>query len=341
MKKKALIRILTIALLFAVITTQPAGASDVEISGFIDMSYYSDGNAGTAGTSFDQFELDLTSNKSEALSARVDLEFGGDGSIAIEQGFIEIAPSDGLKLTFGQFNAPIGFELLDAPDMFQYSHAMVFNYGLPTNLTGFMANSGFGLIDVAVYYVNGWDNNIDDNSEKTIGTRIGVTPIEILNFGISYISGKEGSDDPTTAAIVEDPLGLTVTDIDLTFTGVADLTVGFEYNMGVQVDSSAVTSGDDATWNGFLVMANYAVDDTYAITLRYDSFNDTEGARLGGGVEETRNSITISPSFTIADGVGGLFEYRTTTSDQEVFTDKDANSKTDQTEIAVELTYSF
>jgi hypothetical protein len=332
MREKLLMKILTVSMFCALIPAQLATASDVAISGFVDMGYYSDANSGMAGTSLDQIELDITASASDAVSTRFDLEFIGDGSIAVEQGFIEIAPSESLKLTFGQFNAPIGFELLDAPDMYQYSHAMVFNSGLPTNLTGVMVSSGFGLVDISAYYVNGWDINIDDNNEKTVGTRIGLTPMETLNLGISYISGKEGA---------VDPLGLTVTDIDLTFTGVANLTVGFEYNMGVQEASSAVTSGDDATWTGYLLMANYAISDTYGLTFRYDAFDDTEGARLGGGVAEIRNSITLSPSMAIADGVAALFEYKTTTSDQEVFTDKDGNAKKDQTEIAIELTYSF
>ena len=73
------------------------------------------------------------------------------GSPSTEQGYVtrSRAGSQDLEgnypiLTFGKFNAPIGFELLDAPDMYQYSHSLVFSRGLPTNLTGAMLAMDLG-----------------------------------------------------------------------------------------------------------------------------------------------------------------------------------------------------
>ncbi|MCH7859583.1 MAG: hypothetical protein IID14_07795 [Candidatus Marinimicrobia bacterium] len=40
------------------------------------------------------------------------------------------------SITIEKFSASIRFELLDAPDMYQYSHSLVFDDALPTNLRG-------------------------------------------------------------------------------------------------------------------------------------------------------------------------------------------------------------
>lgn len=299
---------------------------DVSISGFVDTAYYKDTLSETSSFSLDQAEVDIEKEIKGVGGLRVDIQHvkGSTGTTdeVLEQGYVWVNLGSDLKLTFGKFNAPIGFELLDPNDMYQYSHAMIFNYGLPTNLTGAMVSGGAGIVDFAVYAVNGWDLINDDNDKLTVGGRVGVTPLEGVNVGVSYITGDEG------AAETE----LSVVDVDATITVIEDLTIGAEYNSG-EIGS--------AEWSGFLVMVNYVFTDKIALTLRYDSFNDKDGARLGSGSEETRNAITVSPSYAIADGFGVLAEYRLTTSDEETFTDADGNAEDSQSEFAVKFTYSF
>ncbi len=141
----------------------------IEISGFVDATYFYDGN--TFG--LDQVEIDLEKSIGENASIRTDLEWVSDGAggfaLEAEQGFITFAPSflGSVNLTFGKFNAPIGFALLDAPYMFQYSHALVFDNGLPTNLNGAMFSSNLNeSVDLSVYVCNGWDQNVDNTQEK-------------------------------------------------------------------------------------------------------------------------------------------------------------------------------
>jgi len=316
---------------------------DLNTNGFVDMSYSVDNNADTNTFSWDQVELDVTANTPDKTATfRFDLQYvqGLDttkdiGDQIVEQAYIEI-PVSTVKLTFGKFNAPIGFELLDAPDMFQFSHALVFDNGLPTNLTGAMVSAEMGIADLSVYYVNGWDLATDDNKDKTGGFRLGLTPFEGLNVGLSYISGNEGVDTATA-----DPLGRTVTDIDLTYTAIESLTIGAEYNVGTDKKQSKTTVGDDAQWNGYLIMANYGFTDKFALTLRYDSFHDKDGERLGNSVDETQTATTISPSYEIGEGLLTLFEYRSLKSDKNVFTDKNGKATDSNVTWAFELTYSF
>ncbi len=314
---------------------------DVTFSGFVDTSYYANDLTETNSFSLNQAELDIEKTIESIGGLRMDIQYVNSSDPLttddiLEQGYVWINLPADLKLTFGKFNAPIGFELLDPNDMYQYSHSMVYDYGLPTNLTGAMVTGGFGMFDFTVYAVNGWDLISDDNKDKTFGGRFGVTPVEGVNFGLSYITGKEGTD-----AGGADTSNLSVVDLDLTITIIENLTIGGELNAGEYENMSAVTPGDDAKWTAFLVMANYAFTEKMALTLRYDQFHDEDGARLGNGIEETRSAITVSPSYAIADGFRVLAEYRYTSSDEDTFTDKNGNKEDSASEVAIEFTFAF
>lgn len=346
--------ILTVALL-----RSPAMAEEADggfkVSGFIDTSYYTQDRSEVSTFSLDEAEVDIEKSIKDAGGLRVDINYrtvdrmvsvsakegetisiGGLSDVTLEQGYVWVDLPGGLKLTFGKFNAPIGFELVDPTQMFQFSHAMVFIYGLPTNLTGAMLSGAFGIADFSVYGVNGWDRIQDNNKDKTIGGRIGLTPVEGVNAGFSYITGKEGSDEAGAQ-----PNNLNVYDVDMTIKAIEGLILGAEFNSGKYEGQSAVNPGSDAEWTGFMVMGNYAFTNKIALTLRYDSFDDKEGARLGSGVEEKRDSFTVSPSYLIAKGFNALVEYRYTKSDQKVFVDKAGNVNDTIAEAALEFTYAF
>ena len=317
----------------------------VEISGFVDASYtYSNlDDSNTFG--LDQVEIDLSRNLGDIGSLRADLEWVSDGeggfTLDAEQGYVTLDLGMGRgegnypTLTFGKFNAPIGFELLDAPDMYQYSHALVFDNGLPTNLTGAMLSMDLGGgIDVVVHLTNGWDQNVDANTNKMIGGRLGYSHEEMGGIGFSAMRGDE-----------EGLVGnLTVYDVDLTLTPSTRLIIGGEYNNGkTELDQVDVEN----SWNGFMVMAHYSLNDVMGLTGRYDYFSwETSriaARRIGaqdhppGNVEVSQQALTIAPTFALTDGLGFLMELRRDFSDDEIFGDGEKS----MVNFAFEMTYSF
>ncbi len=314
-----------------------AADTDLKISGFVDASY-SDASYAVSTFALDQVEIDLEKKLDDKVSIRADLEYvngtSGTFDTILEQGYLTYAldVANGVDITIGKFNAPIGFELLDAPDMYQFSHALVFNYGLPTNLTGIMG--GYTVndqVDVALYVVNGWDNNTDNNNTRTIGGRVGITPRDGINFGISYISGSE---------VVNTNDKRKVFDIDLTVTMVENLTIGAELNFGEEDNSATATGETDDKWTGFLLMAHYDFNDIYGLTVRYDYFDDKGGSRLDDTdtIKEKQTAIAIAPTFVLGENAGMLIEYQRIESDKMVFDGSTADS-TDT--VAVEFTYTF
>lgn len=325
--KERVLTIMAVTVLLGGMTTGKAWAEDPKISGFVDTSLYGSEH-GDSSFGLDQVEVDFEKKIDDKLSLRIDVNYLPSSTSryddTFEQGFVTLN-TKGVDLTVGKFNAPIGFELLDPVDMYQYSHALVFDNGLPTNLTGAMGSYSFGEIaDLSLYVVNGWDNNSDNNNSKTVGGRLGITPTKGVNVGLSAISGKEGATDDK----------LTVIDIDLTVTALDKLTIGAEYNSGT--DEGAAAGGDDAEWSGFLIMANYAATDDLSVTLRYDSFDDEDGTRLG--TIEKRTAYAVAALYSLGEGAGFLLEYRTDESDEKVF---DGNTEDSEASYAAEFTYSF
>lgn len=305
----------------------------VEISGFVDTSFFSDLNSGdmTFGMDLAEICIDKSFNNKVAASAAIDVE--NDGAY-VRFAFVKIhnVPG-GLTFLMGKFDAPIGFELPAAPDMFQYSHALVFDYGIAGSHTGIMLSRKLcSVSDLLVYCVNGWDNNADNNAEKTVGGRLGFTPVESLNIGCSYISGAERDDSADLRNVL---------DIDLTFTGIRSLTVGGEFNYGAEDGGSVISPGSIAMWSGFLIMAHYDFADWIGLTLRCSQFIDEDGARMDEGIKQTRTEFTVAPTFSIADGLGSLIEYRYDYSNRNVFTSYGGNPCKNSGSLAVEFTYSF
>ena len=336
--KKRVLTIMGIAILLGGMTSKAVRAEEAKISGFVDVSLYEEQYGGST-FGLDQVEIDIEKKIDDRLSVRVDINYmtamksystaaGSEVEMQrfddlIEQGYVTYSVK-GLDLTFGKFNAPIGFELLDPVDMYQYSHALVFDYGLPTNLTGAMGSYSFNdMADLSLYVVNGWDNNYDNNNNRTVGGRLGLTPVKGLNIGLSAISGEDGDSDDK----------LTVVDVDLTVTALDKLTIGAEYNSGTDEEGSA-----DAEWSGFMVMANYAATDDLSFTLRYDSFDDKDGSRFDSGIIEKRNAYAVAALYSLGDGAGFLVEYRADKSDENVF---DGGAEDSKNSYAAEFTYSF
>ncbi|MBF0282599.1 MAG: outer membrane beta-barrel protein [Zetaproteobacteria bacterium] len=303
----------------------------VTIGGFVDGAYYNDNKTGTSsGITLDQVELDVTYSKGKT-ELRFDLNAtpSAAGTITsdnlIEQGYMSYAFSDLAKFTLGKFNAPIGWELLDAPDMYQYSHALVFNLGLPTNLTGAMLSGGYEMIDYSIYAVNGTDTpfanagagNGSKGAIRTFGGRLGVTPFEGFNLGGSFITGDN-------IAGTYQPQKFKTFDIDITYSGIENLVLGGEFNDSKDWTGASLKSG------GMMFMGHYDMTEMFGATLRYDMF-DTDKVVAG-----KQTAYTVALTSVLEEGMGALIEYRS---------DRDTTAATATTgsfnSYAFEMTYSF
>lgn len=310
------------------------GGSDLQLSGFVDASYLYDTPSGGSSFGFDQTEVDIQKAFGSIGSLRADVEWVNDGmggfSLDVEQGYVVFSPEfmGPLNLTFGKFNAPIGFEGVDAPDLYQYSWSLVYNYGIPGNLTGAMVSADLGQgFNLATYLCNGWDQNVDVNTGKTLGWHLGYANEAWGGIGFSFLRGAESAAEGDFT---------TVMDWDVTVMPLAAWTLGGELNFG-RTDFAA----EHSNWWGLLVMSHYDFNDWVGFTIRYDYFDDQDGIRLDPGIEEKRQAITLAPTFVLGAGMGALIEFRTDFSDQEVFENKNGDYKKTASTLVYEMTFTF
>jgi hypothetical protein len=265
-----------------------------------------------------------------------------------------IAPlGNGLALSFGRFDTPFGIERHDEPLNLTATTSEVFQFGRPQKMTGFQASYQFApWLDVTGWLVNRWESETthdafdDNNRDKSLGGRIGVTPFArdtLLNFGLGGFWGPEQDDQASEKrwVIVGDftwsPMPRLLFAGEVIYGGEDQVTTR---EVGIPVAAPART--DDRNWWGFYLLAHYDIKDWLGLSLRYGLFDDMDGSRTG--VEQTLQSITIAPVIHLSRLIPDLrppgvtyartrhtlnwvdlkFEYRFNMSDRDAFSDSKA-----------------
>ena len=272
------------AFALAILAAQTVYA-EVEFSGFVDMSVFSDD--GNASMSLDQFELDVATDLGEGISMRADVNaLGPTAPVELEQAFITYDTGEGLALTVGKFLSCTGFEAAEPTGMYQYSYSATLVYGGYQN--GVAASYGtdvFGLYGAVVSSV--WDGAETDVSgdESDVGfeAQVALMPVE----GITAKAALAREDEQTLINV----WGMLET---------GPLTVAAEVNS--MSDWGAYESG-----LGYLGMVNYGLSDQVGVTARYSAIAWTP---IGGGENDETSEITIAPSYAISDNWGLVAEVK-------------------------------
>ena len=228
-----------------------------------------------------------------------------------------IAPiGNGLSLSVGRFDTPFGYERHDAALNLTATISEVQQFGRPQSMTG--AQAAMQLtpsLDVAAWLVNRWENETtedppeDNNRAKSVGGRLGVTPLQgsqLLNLGIGGFWGPEQDDDNSHARWI--------VDADLTWSASTPLLVAAEFvyggESGVSFRRRGIpfaadeVSGADVHWLGLYALAHYDVVPWLGFSLRYGLFRDIDGARTG--VAQTLQSFTFASIFHLSELVPDL-----------------------------------
>lgn len=302
--------------------------ADLTLGGFVDASYVANPGLGTDGFGLDQAEVDL-SRDSGPTALRLDLDWSKTGeawTAAVEQAYMDWRATDNLTLRAGRFNAPIGVEALDAPDMYQFSHSLLFDHAAPTNLSGLQLSTSVGGLDASLLLCNGWDQNDETDDAKTVGLRL-AGALSGADLGLTVLHGREDVLGPGTRTVI---------DLDGTLALSESLTLALELNHG----SVEPAGGDALAWTGASLSSRIGLGERLGLTLRADWLDDADGWLFGAVGGETRMAFTAAPTVSLAENLGALLEIRYDTSDLDAFVDKDGPTDSQLT-VALEMTMSF
>lgn len=341
---------------------------DVEVSGIVD-GYYSYNNNKvdmfTQGRAFDvrhnafsvqlaKLTLQKANSKDSPLGFRVDLGLGetvdriisvsdssrNDGTKHVLQAYASyVAPiGSGLTIDFGKFFTPVGAEVVETKDNFNYSRGWLFAFG-PYYHAGFRAKYAFNdKVALTGFVLNGWDNlfenNVNNNAGKTVGFQVGLTPNKKFALTQTYLAGPEAplANVPDISArdnwrhIADTVATVNVTD-KLTLLG------NFVYG------SDADNAGVRGHWTGFAGYFKYAFNNRFAFSPRFEVFNDKDGLRTG--VAQTVKDITLTQEVKLLNNFLTRFEFRRDFSNQKFFTNSAGVAKDNQNTFILGISYFF
>ena len=177
---------------------------------------------------------------------------------------------------------------------------------------------------VAGYVVNGWNNIVDNNSKKTVGVQVNVKPFKSLTITDNYMGGAEQSSTNDWRHL-SDTLAIYTVTPKLSLTG--------NYDFGQDKQSGAVV-----TWQGFAGYARFQPNAWFAVSPRFEFYNDRDGFTSGGA--QKIKEFTLTGELKQKDGFVMRLEYRRDFSDIPYWV-KDGRSIDHQNTFTIGVLYSF
>ena len=245
-----------------------------------------------------------------------------------------------LTLSFGRFDAPIGFERDDEPLNLIPTTSFTFENARPVKFTGLMARYTLNpKVSVLALIANGWDQEADNNSGKTGGLKVQLFPTSGLAVAAGALYGPE--EDSTNGS------QRTLLTGDATWQPMPRLILQAEAHHGSQTG---------VKWTGVVAQGFLRVGRSTGLTVRGEVLDDPNGARTG--TAQKLSSLTVSPWYFYREAQEGVFSnvefttfrlpafsirpaLRIDHSDQPVFAKKAGSLVRSNLTALVELVYLF
>jgi hypothetical protein len=326
----------------------PAADPGIDVTGYVD-GYYSfngndpvDGLNGLHTYNADENSLTLSvvelafEKKATADSRagfRADVTFGASADITnafepsgaktlanLQQGYVSWFASPKLQLDFGKFVTPIGAEVIESKDNWNYTRSIQFGWAIPFYHAGLRATvAASDKATIAGFLVNGWNNVSDNNGDKTFGGQLILKPSSKLTWIGNVMVGKETEDTRTLFDTV-----LTVAPSDK-----VSLMANFDYG-----------KEGDATWKALSGYAKLQVNDTVAFSPRVEWMDDSDGGWATIGTKVM--SATLTGEAKLGGGLLSRVDLRYDWADDPIFKgDADDVFEDSQATITLGFVYAF
>jgi hypothetical protein len=239
----------------------------------------------------------------------------GFGQYLKEAYFSYLAPvGKGLQVDVGKFVTPHGAEVIETKDNWNYSRGLLFTYAIPFYHFGMRAKYVFNdKYSVSGFFVNGWNNVIENNTGKTYGVGFSWNPNKKFGITQNYMAGPEEADNNSNWRQLSDTL------VTISPTSKLSFIVNFDYGRGDRI----ATVSKPVYWSGAAGYVRYALSDNSAVATRYEYYDDKYGVTTGGFLNPTPqhlHEITQTFEHRVAHHILTRFEFRRDMSNQPVFT---------------------
>jgi hypothetical protein len=339
---------------------------DVEVSGIVDGYYGYNSNKVdmfTQGRAFDvrhnAFSLQLAkltmerkNSKENPLGFRIDLGVGetvdrvisvsdasrNDATKHVLQAYASyVAPvGNGLTLDFGKFYTPVGAEVIETKDNFNYTRGWLFTYG-PYYHVGLRAKYAINdKVALAGFLVNGWDNLFENNVKtgKTGGFQVALTPHKKFAITQTYLVGKEAPFANVPAVSQRDNVRHVADTVATVYLN-DKLTAMGNFVIGSDGDNDGVRG----KWTGMAAYLRYALSSRFAFSPRFEVLRDKSGLRTG--LAQTVKDFTLTQEIKLIDNFITRLEFRRDFSDKNFFTNSAGAARSNQNTFTIGISYFF
>lgn len=266
------------------------------------------------------------------VGAVADLVFGprgeeavflsGPSSNIVNQLYVYWNVSEKVKLTLGNFNTFLGYEVISPTLNFNYSTSYMFSYG-PFSHTGIKAD--FTLSEdwsAMVGVLNQTDaTEFNFDNDYTLGAQLGYKTT-YLNF----LYGKQGGSTESTFQV--------------------DLTTGHDLSDDFYLGLNATYNDTDgASFYGVALYPQYKTSESFTLGLRGEYFAETEGgAGAIGGYDDEGDASVLAVTLTGSYTVGDLTikpEFRLDSASEDTFLDTDLEPNSSLSSFLIAGIYKF
>jgi hypothetical protein len=240
--------------------------------------------------------------------------------------FSYLAPvGKGLQVDVGKFVTPMGAEVIESKDNWNYSRGLLFTWAIPFYHFGARAKYTFNdKYNVTGFVTNGWNNIVDNNSGKTYGFSFVGNPTKKVSYTVNYLAGPETTDGFFGPTVEVEDFWRQTWDAVATYNPTAKLSLmaNFDYGRGDRTTPNVTVR--PVYWTGGAGYAKYALTANDYVATRYEYFEDHDGfmtsATSTGGIPRLHfHEVTATYQHTLASHLLARFEYRRDMSQFPVF----------------------
>ena len=219
----------------------------------------------------------------------------------------------GLTVDIGKFVTNAGAEVIETKDNWNYSRGLLFSWAIPYYHFGVRAKYAFnGKVALTGFLLNGWNNVVDNNTGKTTGFTLALTPTKKLSIYENYYVGPEQS--PVNGVSFNGNFRH-LTDTVVAYNATSKLSLMANYDYGHE----HFTGISPVWWSGIAGYIKYAPNAKWAFSTRGEYFIDHNGFTTGLGSPQKLGEFTGTLERTLAGHIISRLEYRRDMSDQNVF----------------------
>ncbi len=230
----------------------------------------------------------------------------GDGLANLLQAYVSLKPKKdhGFQVDFGKFYTAAGAEVTETHLNWNYSRAYLYNNG-PFYHFGVRASTPIGKhFTAGAQLVNGWNNEKDNNSAKTVGLT-GSFAFDKITWSNAYYIGAENDDTSKGKRSFYDTVVL------------INPSSKANFYINMDIGSNGRPTGGSDKFGGIGFAGKFVLAEKFFVSPRFEYYKDADG--FISGIAQNLKEFTFTGDYRVHKNIFIRPEFRRDWSDKGFF----------------------